>query len=378
MSCHLLERRDAAGSPGRRPGLMGVMSRDQPGFGASVEVFEIGRSTMSSSTGAAAHRGRRSSSSLVLAGLVDRFTQAHATPRDVLGVPPLILPDLAGFELLLGGSWIGKLDRLDGGWIDLVAMFLEGFLRWRDQGFRTVSCLEPVRGAACRRRRCSSAPSPCARYPGRRDRPEAWIVIFCSSCRCLLCPWRRPSTNAVCVVSKVTSICGNAAGGGRDVFRGLNWRAILLSAAISRSPWKTRMLTASGLFLGGPEQDLRAFSSGSSCCSRSGRGEGHRPESRCPATGGVTSSRTKVPLTSPLEGTPALESRLQRADDLVRGSRPLSAPLPEEVWSLPPTTLGMRVHAADEDNLVDVRPWTGPQSLRRRRQGFIDAVIRSR
>jgi hypothetical protein len=44
-------------------------------------------------------------------------------------------------------------------------------------------------------------------------------------------------------MSKVTSICGTPRGAGGMPIRS-NWPSILLSAAISRSPWKTRMVTA--------------------------------------------------------------------------------------------------------------------------------------
>ena len=44
-------------------------------------------------------------------------------------------------------------------------------------------------------------------------------------------------------MSKVTSTWGTPRGaGGRPIKS--NWPSILLSAAISRSPWKTRMVTA--------------------------------------------------------------------------------------------------------------------------------------
>ena len=44
-------------------------------------------------------------------------------------------------------------------------------------------------------------------------------------------------------MSKVTSICGTPRGAGGICSR-LNWPRILLSAAISRSPWNTRIVTA--------------------------------------------------------------------------------------------------------------------------------------
>ena len=47
-------------------------------------------------------------------------------------------------------------------------------------------------------------------------------------------------------MSKVTSICGTPRGAGGIPTRS-NWPSSLLSAAISRSPWKTRMVTAGWL-----------------------------------------------------------------------------------------------------------------------------------
>ena len=44
-------------------------------------------------------------------------------------------------------------------------------------------------------------------------------------------------------MSNVTSICGTPRGAGGMPTRS-NWPSTLLSAAISRSPWKTRMVTA--------------------------------------------------------------------------------------------------------------------------------------
>ena len=44
-------------------------------------------------------------------------------------------------------------------------------------------------------------------------------------------------------MSKVTSICGTPRGDGGMPMRS-NWPSILLSAAISRSPWNTRIVTA--------------------------------------------------------------------------------------------------------------------------------------
>jgi hypothetical protein len=71
--------------------------------------------------------------------------------------------------------------------------------------------------------------------------PEAWMRICCS----LPVPLSLAETLTMPLasMSKVTSICGTPRGAGGMPTRS-NWPSILLSAAISRSPWKTRMVTA--------------------------------------------------------------------------------------------------------------------------------------
>ena len=67
------------------------------------------------------------------------------------------------------------------------------------------------------------------------------MVIFCS----LLVPLSLALTLTMPLasMSKVTSICGTPRGAGGICSR-LNWPSSLLSPAISRSPWKTRIVTA--------------------------------------------------------------------------------------------------------------------------------------
>src|ERR1700733_8349591 len=71
--------------------------------------------------------------------------------------------------------------------------------------------------------------------------PEAWIRICCSLPVAL--SLADTLTMPLASISKVTSICGIPRGDGGMPIRS-NWPRTLLSAAISRSPWKTRMVTA--------------------------------------------------------------------------------------------------------------------------------------
>jgi hypothetical protein len=67
-------------------------------------------------------------------------------------------------------------------------------------------------------------------------------------------------------MSKVTSTCGTPRGAGGMPTRS-NWPSSLLSAAISRSPWNTRMVTA--VWLSSAVEKVLLFLSGWWCCGRS-------------------------------------------------------------------------------------------------------------
>src|SRR5262245_27208414 len=88
---------------------------------------------------------------------------------------------------------------------------------------------------------CDSA-SLTMRWMSASDRPpEAWMRICCSLPVPLSFAWTL--TMPLASMSNVTSICGTPRGAGGSPTRS-NWPSILLSAAISRSPWNTRMVTA--------------------------------------------------------------------------------------------------------------------------------------
>ena len=127
--------------------------------------------------------------------------------------------------------------------------------------------------------------------------PEAWIVMFCS----LPVPLSFAETDTMpfASMSKVTSICGIPRGAGGMSSR-LNWPKILLSAAISRSPWNTRIVTA--FWLSSAVENTCDFFVGIVVL-RSIKRVNTPPKVSIPKDNGVTSSRT-TSLTSPCK-TPA-------------------------------------------------------------------------
>src|SRR6266404_4958893 len=100
-------------------------------------------------------------------------------------------------------------------------------------------------------------------------------------------------------MSKVTSICGIPRGDGGMPIRS-NWPSILLSAAISRSPWKTRMVTA--FWLSSAVENTWLFLVGIVVL-RSMMRVNTPPSVSMPSDSGVTSS-SSTSLTSPCK-TPA-------------------------------------------------------------------------
>ena len=119
--------------------------------------------------------------------------------------------------------------------------------------------------------------------------------------------WVRPvplslaltETMPLASMSKVTSICGMPRGAGGICSR-LNWPRILLSAAISRSPWKQRIVTA--FWLSSAVENTCDFFVGIVVL-RSIRRVKTPPSVSMPRLSGVTSRRT-TSLTSPCR-TPA-------------------------------------------------------------------------
>src|SRR5579883_550581 len=87
---------------------------------------------------------------------------------------------------------------------------------------------------------CASA-SLTMRWMSASERPpEAWMRMVCSLPVAL--SLAETLTMPLASMSKVTSICGTPRGAEGMPMRS-NWPSSLLSAAISRSPWKTRIVT---------------------------------------------------------------------------------------------------------------------------------------
>ena len=100
-------------------------------------------------------------------------------------------------------------------------------------------------------------------------------------------------------MSKVTSICGMPRGAGGMPTRS-NWPSSLLSEAISRSPWKTRIVTA--VWLSSAVEKTWLFFAGIVVL-RSMSRVNTPPSVSMPSDSGVT-SRSSTSLTSPCS-TPA-------------------------------------------------------------------------
>ena len=135
-------------------------------------------------------------------------------------------------------------------------------------------------------------------------------------------------------MSKVTSICGMPRGAGGMPTRS-NWPSILLSAAISRSPWKTRMVTA--VWLSSAVEKTWLFLVGIVVL-RSIRRVNTPPSVSMPSDSGVTSS-SSTSLTSPLS-TPAWIAAPMATTS--SGFTPLCGSLPKNCFTTS-MTLGMRV-----------------------------------
>ena len=146
-------------------------------------------------------------------------------------------------------------------------------------------------------------------------------------------------------MSKVTSICGTPRGAGGMPTRS-NWPSSLLSAAISRSPWQTRMVTA--FWLSSAVEKIWLFLVGIVVL-RSIRRVNTPPSVSMPSDSGVTSS-SSTSLTSPLQHA-GLDGGAD-GDDLVRVDalvRLLAEQLLDDLLHLRHAR-----HAADEHDLVDL------------------------
>ena len=146
-------------------------------------------------------------------------------------------------------------------------------------------------------------------------------------------------------MSKVTSICGTPRGADGMPTRS-NWPSSLLSAAISRSPWKTRMVTA--VWLSSAVEKIWLFLVGIVVL-RSIRRVNTPPSVSMPSDSGVTSS-SRTSLTSPFS-TPAwiAAPTATTSSGLTRAVRLLAEELLHRL-----DDLGHAGHAADQDDLVDL------------------------
>ena len=148
-----------------------------------------------------------------------------------------------------------------------------------------------------------------------------------------------------------------------------NWPSILLSAAISRSPWKTRMVTA--VWLSSAVENTWLFLVGIVVL-RSIRRVNTPPSVSMPSDSGVTSS-SSTSFTSPLS-TPAWIAAPMATTS--SGFTPLCGSLPKNCFTIS-MTFGMRVMPPTRTT-SSIWPAVTPASLRAARQGsmvFCDQVI---
>ena len=135
-------------------------------------------------------------------------------------------------------------------------------------------------------------------------------------------------------MSKVTSICGTPRGAGGMPTRS-NWPSSLLSAAISRSPWKTRMVTAA--WLSSAVEKTWLFLVGIVVL-RSISRVNTPPSVSMPSDSGVTSS-SSTSLTSPCSTPAWIAAPIATTSS---GLTPLCGSLPKNCFTTS-WTLGMRV-----------------------------------
>ena len=168
-------------------------------------------------------------------------------------------------------------------------------------------------------------------------------------------------------MSKVTSICGMPRGAGGMPTRS-NWPSSLLSAAISRSPWKTRIVTA--FWLSSAVEKVWDFLVGIVVL-RSMSRVNTPPSVSMPSDSGVT-SRSSTSLTSPWS-TPACTAAPMATTS--SGLTPLWGSLPKKDFTtswifgmriMPPTSTTSSISEAET-----------PASLSALRQGSIVRCTRS-
>ena len=160
------------------------------------------------------------------------------------------------------------------------------------------------------------------------------------------CRWRR--------CRRSTSICGTPRGAGGMPVRS-NWPSSLLSAAISRSPWRTWMVTA--VWLSSAVEKTWLFLVGMVVL-RSISLVKTPPRVSMPSESGVTSS-SSTSLTSPLSTPPWMAAPMATTSS---GLTPCARLLAEELLHRL-DDLGHAGHAADQDHLVDLARLSRPASF---------------
>ena len=168
-------------------------------------------------------------------------------------------------------------------------------------------------------------------------------------------------------MSKVTSICGTPRGAGGICSR-LNWPRILLSAAISRSPWKTRIVTA--FWLSSAVEKIWLFLVGIVVLRSISRVK-TPPSVSMPSDSGVTSSST-TSLTSPCSTPAWIAAPIATTSS---GLTPLCGSLPKNLVTSS-MTFGMRV-MPPTSTTSSMSDFAMPASFSACWQGFIDRAIRS-
>ena len=165
------------------------------------------------------------------------------------------------------------------------------------------------------------------------DRPPlAWMRIECSLLVALSLAWTL--TMPLASMSKVTSTWGTPRGAGGMPTRS-NWPSSLLSWAMGRSPWNTRMVTADWLSSAVEKVWLRLVGM---VVLRSISGVNTPPRVSIPSVSGVTSS-SSTSLTSPCSTPPCTAAPSATTSS---GFTPLCGSRPKKAFTAS-TTLGMRV-----------------------------------
>ena len=162
--------------------------------------------------------------------------------------------------------------------------------------------------------------------------PEAWMRIECSLPVALSCA--ATFTRPLASISKVTSIWGMPLGAG-GIPTKLNWPSNLLSMAISRSPWNTRMVTAS--WLSSAVEKIWLFFVGIVVL-RSIKRVKRPPLVSIPRDSGVT-SRRRTSFTSPCRTPPWIAAPIATTSS---GFTPLLGSLPKKDFTVS-VIFGIRV-----------------------------------